>query len=82
MRIEEFAPIKAWWKKRKQTDLAWKVSLKEIKARNYNLDFKNPYVAAIDMATPEELLEKYQGLQTEIDSLRKELKNELHQSLN
>ena len=81
MRIEEFDPIKAWWKKRKKTELAWKVSLKEIKARNYNLDFKNPYVEAIDLATPEELLEKYQGLQTEIASLRDELKNELHQSL-
>ena len=30
MRIEEFAPEKKWWKKRKTTEQAWKVPLKEI----------------------------------------------------
>lgn len=81
MRIEEFDAEKKWWKKRKETEYAWKVSLKDIKARNYNLDFKNPHVEAEDLATPEELLESYQGLQSQIETLRNDLKNELHQSL-
>lgn len=81
MRIEEFDTEKKWWKKRKETEYAWKVSLKEIKARNYNLDFKNPHVEAEDLATAEELLEGYQELQSQIETLRNDLKNELHQSL-
>lgn len=81
MRIEEFAPEKAWWNDRKETPNAWKVTLKEIKARNYNLDCKNPHVEAEDLATPEELLINYQALQKDINALRTELKNELYQSL-
>jgi type I restriction enzyme M protein len=42
LRIDEFAPEKKWWSKRKETDQAWKVSLKEIQDRGYNLDIKNP----------------------------------------
>ncbi|MBA3035039.1 MAG: N-6 DNA methylase, partial [Desulfobacterium sp.] len=41
--IGEFDLEKKWWKKRKVTENAWKVSIKEIEARNYNLDFKNPH---------------------------------------
>ena len=39
---EEFKPEKEWWGKRKENDYAWKVSLTELKERNYNLDIKNP----------------------------------------
>lgn len=81
MRIEEFAPEKAWWDNREENEFAWKVSLEDIKARNYNLDIKNPHVDEEDLASPEELLEKYQSLQQQIAALRLELKNELHQSL-
>jgi type I restriction enzyme M protein len=40
--IEEFELEKKWWKDRKINDYAWKVSLDEIRLRNYNLDIKNP----------------------------------------
>ena len=39
---KEFDLEKAWWKKRVENEYAWKVSVDEIKKRNYNLDFKNP----------------------------------------
>ena len=39
--LEEFTPVKSWWKNRVVNDHAWKVSIKEIQERNYNLDFKN-----------------------------------------
>lgn len=39
---EEFAPIKKWWNKRKESDVCWKVGIDEIKKRNYDLDIKNP----------------------------------------
>jgi predicted ATP-binding protein involved in virulence/tRNA1(Val) A37 N6-methylase TrmN6 len=38
LRIEEFEPERTWWGKRKETRQAWKVSIHEIKARDYNLD--------------------------------------------
>ena len=45
MQVEEFATERAWWgdeadgfKARKETPQAWKVSLEDIAARNYNLD--------------------------------------------
>ena len=81
MRIEEFAPEKAWWTNRKKGRYVWKATLAENKARNYNLDIKNPYVEAADLATPEELLADYQSLQKQIAAMRLALKNELHQSL-
>ncbi len=42
IRLEEFEPIKKWWDNRKENDLAWKVSIKNIKNNSWNLDLKNP----------------------------------------
>lgn len=42
IRLEEFAPIKEWWKNRKESDLSWKVDIKTIIDRGYDLDIKNP----------------------------------------
>lgn len=39
--IEHFNEIKNWWNKRKENEYSWKVSLQEIRKRNYNLDIKN-----------------------------------------
>ncbi len=42
IQFEEFAPLIAWWGKRKANDRAWKVSAREILANGCNLDRKNP----------------------------------------
>ena len=42
IRIEEFELEKRWWNNREENKYAWKVSIEEIKDRNYNLDIKNP----------------------------------------
>lgn len=42
LKIEDFKIEKEWWDNRKETANAWCVSIDEIKARNYNLDIKNP----------------------------------------
>ena len=42
MQFEEFKDCLAWWKKRKETDRAWKVSAKKIFDNGCNLDVKNP----------------------------------------
>jgi type I restriction enzyme M protein len=42
IRLEEFNPIKEWWNKREENDLAWKVNIKTIVESGYDLDIKNP----------------------------------------
>lgn len=77
LRIEEFEPEKAWWENREENERAWKVSLEEIKARNYNLDISNPNSPDEDHGDPLELLQKYRSLLDEIQQTREALKNEL-----
>ena len=43
IQVAEFEPLKKWWKKRKENELAWKVDIKTIKENGYNLDIKNPH---------------------------------------
>ena len=81
MKIEEFDTEAAWWgkekdafKKRKETEQAWKVSLEEIKARNYNLDCKNPHVGEQEIHAPDALLAQYNAMQTDITALRGQLR--------
>lgn len=42
IQAKEFDPIKTWWNKRKESDIAWKVNIKTIIERGYDLDIKNP----------------------------------------
>ncbi len=88
IRIEEFDAEKAWWgleadgfAARVENERAWKVSLEQIKAANYNLDQKNPHAAEVVSYDPEQLLADYARLQTEAQGLRDQLKNILAQSL-
>ena len=39
--ISHFEKIKEWWFNRAENEYSWKVSFKEIKNRNFNLDIKN-----------------------------------------
>ncbi|KJS29024.1 MAG: DNA methyltransferase [Desulfatitalea sp. BRH_c12] len=89
MRFEEFQPEIDWWgqesdgyKARVETDQAWKVSIDDIKARNYNLDIKNPHVAAQVNHDPDKLLKKYAKQQQEVANLRDQLKSILAEALN
>jgi len=82
MRIEEFAAERAWWGKeadgfstRTENSQAWKVSINDIKARNYNLDCKNPHVGEQEVHDPEQLLAQYAVMQNEISGLRNQLKD-------
>jgi type I restriction enzyme M protein len=81
MRIEEFAPEKAWWHNRTENDQAWRVTIDEIKARNYNLDIKNPRAKEAQVGDPEELLVQYLGLKDQLALLQDTLKNELQTAL-
>ncbi len=89
IRFEEFQPEIDWWGNeadgfaaRVETEQAWKVSIDDIKARNYNLDIKNPHVAEQISHDPDELLRQYTAQQKEISSIREQLKSILADALN
>ncbi len=42
IQFEEFATCLAWWKKRQESDRAWRVSVADLIASGCNLDRKNP----------------------------------------
>jgi len=88
MQFEEFQTERAWWgsetedfKTRVETPQAWKVSIEDITARNYNLDIKNPHVGEQVSHDPEQLLGQYQTQQTDIQRLRDQLKAILAEAL-
>ncbi len=81
LRIEEFAPEKAWWGERVENDFAWKVSVEEIKSNGYNLDIKNPNVEDASHGDPDELLQDYQQLLYDIGDTRNKLRDELVDAL-
>ena len=81
IRIEEFVLEKAWWHNREESDRAWKVSVKEIKANGYNLDIKNPHKTNINQGDLEEMLIEYQQLLAEVGQTRNTLKQELMNAL-
>jgi type I restriction enzyme M protein len=45
LQFEEFAPLIAWWKHRKESERAWKVPAAELLAENCNLDRRNPLLS-------------------------------------
>ena len=57
--IKDFNALKDWWMKRTENEYAWKVSVKDIKESNYNLDTKNPHVSESEKVfTTNEIIEK------------------------
>jgi type I restriction enzyme M protein len=64
-----------------ESEVAWRVSLNDIKGRNYNLDFKNPHTVADNHGDPVELLEKLDLAEAEAALLRDQLKAILAEAL-
>lgn len=88
MQFEEFATECLWWgneadgfKARMETEQAWKVSLEDIKARNFNLDIKNPHVGEQVSHDPDVLLATYSTQYADVQKLRDQLKAVLANAL-
>ena len=81
IRVEEFDSIKEWWDNRTESEVAWKVSIDEIKKRNYNLDIKNPNIIEVDELNPEEVLADYRAKQAEVKNILDKIKSELTEAL-
>ena len=71
---EEFNPVRKWWGNRKSNGQAWKVSIKQIQERNYNLDFENPNgKSATVHKSPEELVKEIEGKEEKIKEVLEEI---------
>jgi type I restriction enzyme M protein len=81
IRFEHLKPCINWWEKREGNEVAWKVTIDEIKARNFNLDFKNPHTVEEDHGDPAELLAKLEQSEAETAKLRDRLKAVLEEAL-
>ena len=86
IKVEHLDGCVDWWggperKGRQETECAWKISLDEIKGRNYNLDFKNPHTVAADHGNPEELLAKLKVAEAQTSTLCDQLKGILAEAL-
>jgi type I restriction enzyme M protein len=88
IRIEEFDAEKAWWgseadgfASRVETEQAWRVSIDDIKAGNYNLDLKNPHNSDEGPGDVDHLLPEYEKLLAQIAATRAALKGELEKAL-
>jgi len=79
--ISEFDREKSWWSDRVENEFAWRVSIDEIRANNYNLDIKNPHEAEVSHVDFEDLLADYALLMADLSETRNALKQELMESL-
>lgn len=86
IRMEHFNSCIEWWggakrKGRKENENAWRITMEEVKARNYNLDFKNPFVIKDNYGNPDELLTELNETEINITNLRSRLKAILGEAL-
>jgi len=73
----EFDAEKVWWNDRTESEVAWRVSIEDIRARNFDLDIKNPNVKAMDELSPGELLASYQEKRQIVGALLDEFRTKL-----
>lgn len=86
IRFEHFQGCIDWWggverSGRQETEQAWKVGIDDIKARNYNLDYKNPHTVAEDHGDPQEWLARLDAAEQQANALRDQLKAILAEAL-
>ena len=88
IRIEEFEAERAWWgdeadgfQSRVENEQAWRVSIDQIKAGNFNLDLKNPHSSDTGPGDVDHLLPEYEQLLAQIAETRGQLKAQLMEAL-
>ena len=88
MKLSEFEGLMEWWgsegdgfSARTENPFAWKVSIDEIKQRNYNLDIKNPHAVEEVIHDPLQLIKQHEQNQAEIKLLLDEIKSKLARAL-
>ena len=76
IQFDEFAPLIEWWDKREESDVAWKVKIRDLK-KGFDLDVKNPTSAVeeSELSVPDCLKEFRKSLErvgTALASVEKE----------
>lgn len=77
IRLEEFQPERDWWHARQETPQAWRVSVDEIRAANFNLDFKNSHQNSEEKIDLEALVAHHVEVMDAVSQARERLKREL-----
>lgn len=74
IQFDEFAPLIAWWNNRQESEVAWKVNVKDLKG--WDLDIKNPnHASAKETYDISSIISKLEDNQKQITTLLDELKN-------
>jgi len=86
IKVEHLKACADWWggpkrEGRVDSEVAWRVTADEVKARGYNLDFKNPHTVADAHGDPEELLARLDEAEKQTAVLRDQLKAILAEAL-
>jgi len=86
IRVEHLQPCVDWWggpgrEGRVENEVTWRVGLAEVKARDYNLDFRNPHTVLAGHGNPVELLADLGEAEERADEIRLRLKAVLAEAL-
>jgi type I restriction enzyme M protein len=86
IRVEHLQGCVDWWggtdrKDRVETEVAWRVSIDQVKERGYNLDIKNPHVVADNHGDPVDLLARLDAAESLAADLQNRLKSILEDAL-
>lgn len=86
IRLDHLNDCAAWWggaarQRREEGPQAWKVSAEEVKARGYNLDFKNPHSVQEEHDDPEILLIELDAAEAAVAAIREQLRAILTEAL-
>ncbi|HOE38727.1 MAG TPA: class I SAM-dependent DNA methyltransferase [Bacteroidales bacterium] len=75
IQLSEFDEIKKWWNNRVENELAWKVPIKTIIERDYDLDIKNPNKLVEEVVYDrKEIISKIEKNQVKITEILNKLK--------
>lgn len=66
IQFDEFAPLIAWWNNRQESEVAWKVNVKDLKG--WDLDIKNPNKVEETSIDSETAFNKHSKLTTSINN--------------
>ncbi len=73
IQFDEFAPMIAWWDKRVESDVAWRVQVGDLK-KGFDLDVKNPTTPAdTEVASTESIISRMLDSQAKIRELLMQL---------
>ncbi|WP_436757883.1 N-6 DNA methylase [Streptosporangium sp. V21-05] len=81
IRSEEFDEERSWWQDRTESVNAWRVSVEEVRKRDFNLDIKNPNVDPDRQESLAELLADYRSRQLQAAQTIDAIRNLLNQAL-